>query len=125
VRGQFRGYRDESGVKPSSTVKTFVALRLFINSWRWKDVPFYIRAGKRMVTTSTEVVLKLREAPVVHTEVPLPANCFRFQVTPRQTIAITSFVKRPGDTRSGDSVNLTMSESSDPHELAAQRRAAY
>ena len=119
VRGQFRGYRDEPGVKPSSTVETFVALRLFINSWRWKDVPFYIRAGKRMATTSTEVVLKLREAPAVYTEVPPPANCFRFQVTPRQTIAITSFVKRPGDTLRGDSVNLTVSESSDPHELAA------
>jgi glucose-6-phosphate 1-dehydrogenase len=119
VRGQFRGYRNESGVSPSSTVETYVAMRLFINSWRWKGVPFYIRAGKRMAATSTEVIVRLRQAPAVFTPAPPPANCFRFQVTPTQTIAIASFVKLPGDTLRGEVVNQTVSEHYDPHEVGA------
>jgi len=82
VRGQFRDYRDEPGVKPDSQTETFVALRLEINSWRWKGVPFYIRAGKSLPVTATEVIVKLRQPPAVFTEVPLPANYFRFRVTP-------------------------------------------
>jgi glucose-6-phosphate 1-dehydrogenase len=119
VRGQFRGYRKETGVRPTSSVETYVALRLSLNSWRWKGVPFYIRAGKCMATTSTEVVVKLRQAPAVFTPEPPPANCFRFQVTPRQTIAITSFIKLPGDTLRGEIVNLKVSEQQDPHEVTA------
>jgi glucose-6-phosphate 1-dehydrogenase len=119
VRGQFRGYRAESGVTPGSTVETFVALRLFINSWRWKDVPFYIRAGKCLPTTSTEVIVKLRQAPAVFTDVAPPANRFRFEVTPTQTIGITSFVKTPGDTVRGELVELLVSEHSDPNEMGA------
>lgn len=119
VRGQFRGYLNEPGVRPRSTTETFVAMRLFINSWRWKGVPFYIRAGKSLATTATEVVVRLRQAPAVFTSAPPPANCFRFQVTPTQTIAITSFVKLPGDTLRGQVVNLTVSEHSYPHEVGA------
>jgi glucose-6-phosphate 1-dehydrogenase len=119
VRGQFRGYRSETGVNPMSSVETYVALRLSINSWRWKGVPFHIRAGKCMATTSTEVVVRLRQAPAVFTAEPPPANCFRFQVTPTQTIAITSFVKLPGDALRGESVNLKISEHVDPHEVGA------
>lgn len=119
VRGQFRGYRSEPGVNPGSSVETYVALKLLINSWRWKGVPFYIRAGKSMATTSTEVVVRLRQAPAVFTPEPPPANCFRFQVTPTQTIAITSFVKLPGDTLRGEVVNLTVSEHVDPREVGA------
>ena len=65
VRGQFRGYRDEPGVRAGSPVETFVALRLEINSWRWKGVPFYIRAGKCLPVTATEVLVKLRQPPAV------------------------------------------------------------
>ena len=119
VRGQFRGYRSESGVNPASSVETYVALKLLINSWRWKGVPFYIRAGKSLATTSTEVVVRLRQAPAVFTPEPPPANCFRFQVTPTQTIAITSFVKLPGDTLRGEVVNLNVSEHVDPLEVGA------
>ena len=119
VRGQFRGYLNEPGVRPRSTTETFVAMRLFINSWRWKGVPFYIRAGKSLATTATEVVVRLRQAPAVFTPAPPPANCFRFQVTPTQMIAITSFVKLPGDTLRGQVVNLTVSEHSYPHEVGA------
>ena len=119
VRGQFRGYRNEQGVDPDSTIETFVALRLSINSWRWKDVPFYIRAGKQLAATATEVVVKLRQAPAVFTDTPPPANYFRFQVTPSQTIAIASFVKVPGEALAGHSVELTVSEHSDPTEMSA------
>jgi glucose-6-phosphate 1-dehydrogenase len=119
VRGQFRGYRSEPGVNPMSSVETYVSLKLSINSWRWKGVPFYIRAGKCMAATSTEVIVRLRQAPAVFTPEPPPANCFRFQVTPTQTIAITSFVKLPGDTLRGESVNLKISEHVDRHEVGA------
>ena len=119
IRGQFRGYLDEPGVSPGSTVETFVALRLGINSWRWKDVPFYIRAGKRLPTTSTEVVVTLRQPPAVFTDVAPPANYFRFRVTPTHTIAISSFVKVPGELLRGEPVELTVSEHADPNEMGA------
>ena len=96
VRGQFRGYRDEPGVKADSQTETFVALRLEINSWRWKGVPFYIRAGKSLPVTATEVIVKLRQPPAVFSNVPLPANYFRFRVTPDLMIAVGALVKESG-----------------------------
>jgi glucose-6-phosphate 1-dehydrogenase len=117
VRGQFKGYRDEPGVKAGSTVETFVVLQLWINSWRWKGVPIFIRAGKRLATTATEVVVKLRQPPAVFTPVPPPANYFRFQMSPTQTIAVGSFIKVPGETLRGHEVELTVSEHSDPAEM--------
>ncbi len=125
VRGQFRGYLDEAGVKPGSTVETFVALRLSINSWRWKDVPFYIRAGKRLPTTATEVIVKLRQPPAVFTDVPPPANFFRFRVTPTHTIAISSFVKLAGEMLRGEPVELTVSEHTDPAEMTAYEELLF
>jgi glucose-6-phosphate 1-dehydrogenase len=119
IRGQFRGYLDEPGVKAGSTVETFVALRLWINSWRWKDVPFYIRAGKRLATTATDVIVKLKQPPAVFTKVAPPANYFRFRVTPTHTIAIGSFVKVPGEMLRGEPVELTVSEHADPTEMTA------
>jgi len=119
VRGQFRGYREEPGVRTGSTTETFAALRLSINSWRWKDVPFYIRAGKRLAATATEVIVKLRQAPAVFTDVPPPPNYFRFRVTPSQTISITSFVKVHGELLRGESVELTVSEREDPAGMSA------
>jgi glucose-6-phosphate 1-dehydrogenase len=118
VRGQFRGYLDEPGVRPDSTVETFAALTLGINSWRWKGVPFHIRAGKRLPVTITEVVVTLKQAPAVFTRLPPPANHFRFRVTPTQTIAVGAFVKVPGEVR-GHSVELTVTEDSDPAETSA------
>jgi glucose-6-phosphate 1-dehydrogenase len=118
VRGQFRGYRREPGVAAGSTVETFAALTLGINSWRWKGVPFYIRAGKCLPVTATEVVVTLRQAPAVFSAVAPPANYFRFRVTPSQTIAIGSFTKVPGELQ-GHSVELTVSEHADPAEMSA------
>ena len=63
VRGQYRGYRDEDGVAPDSIVETYAALRLHIDSWRWAGVPFYLRAGKCLDTTATEVVAVLKRPP--------------------------------------------------------------
>jgi glucose-6-phosphate 1-dehydrogenase len=119
VRGQFTGYRDEPGVKPGSVVETFAALKLSINSWRWKDVPFYIRAGKRLPTSATEVVIKLRQAPAIFTPAPPPANYFRFRVSPGQTIAISSFVRTPSETLQGHAVELTVSEHAEPTSMTA------
>ena len=87
VRGQFRGYRQERGVAADSQVETFAAVRLRIDSWRWQGVPFYIRTGKCLPVTSTEVVVRLRRPPTVFpTAAPL-SNYFRFRIVPRQTIA--------------------------------------
>src|SRR5262245_66078577 len=68
VRGQFRGYRNESGVAPDSKTETFVALQLNVDSWRWQGVPFYIRAGKSLPVTCTEIVVRLQEPPIVRSE---------------------------------------------------------
>ena len=119
VRGQFNGYRDEPGVSSGSTVETFVALRLWVNSWRWKDVPFYIRAGKSLPATLCEVTVKLRPAPAIFANVAPPANHFRFRVTPTQIVSISSFVKAPGELLRGESVELTVSEHTDPMETGA------
>jgi glucose-6-phosphate 1-dehydrogenase len=119
VRGQFRGYLSEAGVKPDSTVETFVALRLWLNSWRWKDVPFYIRAGKCLPITATEAVVTMRPAPAVFSDIPPPSNYLRFRVTPVQTIAVSSYVKLPGEALRGVSKELTVSEDLDPLETGA------
>jgi glucose-6-phosphate 1-dehydrogenase len=125
VRGQFRGYRDEPGVKADSQTETFVALRFEINSWRWKGVPFYIRAGKSLPVTATEVIVKLRQPPAVFTEVPLPANYFRFRVTPDLMIAVGALVKKAGGQLEGQQVELVISQQSDPAEMGAYEELLY
>ena len=82
VRGQFTGYLSEPGVKPGSTVETFGALKLEIDSWRWRGVPFFIRAGKHLPTTCTEILVRLREVPTMYRQFDLKANHFRFRVSP-------------------------------------------
>jgi glucose-6-phosphate 1-dehydrogenase len=97
VRGQYRGYRNEAGVSPSSTVETFAAVELQIDTWRWAGVPFVIRAGKRMPTTLTEVVVELTPPPrdIFNERVACP-NYLRFRVGPEMAIAIGSRILRPG-----------------------------
>ena len=82
VRGQFRGYRSEPGVGPDSTVETFGALKLAIDSWRWQGVPFYIRSGKNLPVTCTEIVVRLRQPPTMYRQFDLKPNQFRFRVSP-------------------------------------------
>jgi len=117
VRGQFKGYRDEKGVKPDSTVETFVALRLYIDSWRWKGVPFYIRAGKSLPVTATEVTAVLRQPPTMFSQVTAGENHLRFRVSPVLAIGIGALVKKPGDAMTGDAVELLATENSGPTEL--------
>jgi len=101
VRGQFRGYRSEKGVASDSTVETFVALRLGIDSWRWQGVPFYIRAGKYLPETCTEIVGRLRQPPTMYRGFDLEPNYCRFRISPDITLAIGANVVAPGqETRS-------------------------
>jgi glucose-6-phosphate 1-dehydrogenase len=96
MRGQFRGYRSGKGVAAESTVETFVALRLQIDSWRWHGVPFYIRAGKQLPVTCTEVVVRLRQPPTMLHGFDLESNYCRFRISPDVTIAIGANVIAPG-----------------------------
>jgi glucose-6-phosphate 1-dehydrogenase len=96
VRGQFRGYRSEKGVASDSTVETFATLRLEIDSWRWQGVPFYIRAGKQLPVTCTEVVVRLRQPPTMFHGFDLEPNYCRFRISPDMTIAIGANVIAPG-----------------------------
>jgi len=82
VRGQFKGYRQEPGVAADSNVETFAALKLEIDSWRWRGVPFYIRAGKNLAVTCTELLIRLRHPPTMYTHYNLKSNCFRFRISP-------------------------------------------
>jgi glucose-6-phosphate 1-dehydrogenase len=87
VRGQFRGYRNETGVALDSQVETFVAMRLAINSWRWQGVPFFIRSGKLLRATCTEIVARLRRPPPVFPGTPA-SNYLRFRINPDNEAAI-------------------------------------
>jgi glucose-6-phosphate 1-dehydrogenase len=97
IRGQFRGYRKEAGVAPDSKVETFAALRLAIDSWRWQGVPFYIRAGKSLPVTCTEVVVRLRQPPTMFHGFDLSSNYCRFRISPDVTIAMGANVIAPGE----------------------------
>jgi glucose-6-phosphate 1-dehydrogenase len=101
VRGQYVGYRDEEGVDPSSDVETFVALRVFVNNWRWSGVPFYIRAGKKLATTATQILIEFYRPPTPlfrDPDAPPPhPNHFRFRVSPDEGIDLSVQIKRPGD----------------------------
>jgi glucose-6-phosphate 1-dehydrogenase len=101
VRGQFRGYRSEKGVAADSTVETFAAVRLQIDSWRWQGVPFYIRAGKCLPVTCTEILVRLRRPPTILHGYDLEPNYCRFRISPDVTLAIGANVIAPGtETRS-------------------------
>jgi len=97
VRGQFRGYRDENGVAKDSQTETFAALKLEINSWRWKGVPFYIRAGKCLPMTCTEIVGKFRKPPSLLPESVLTENHLRMRLSPEVTIAMGMMSLAPGE----------------------------
>ena len=120
VRGQFRGYRQERGVAVDSQVETFAALRMRVDSWRWQGVPFYIRAGKCLPVTSTEVVVRLRRPPIVFpTAAPL-SNYFRFRIFPRLTIAFGFTAMDEADQMIGQRTELVASR-----QPGADERAAY
>jgi glucose-6-phosphate 1-dehydrogenase len=98
-------------------VETYVALRLYIDSWRWKGVPFYIRAGKSLPVTATEVTAILRPPPDLFSDQPMTQNYLRFRVSPNLAIAMGALVKKPGDQLTGDPVELLATEHPDPAEM--------
>lgn len=121
VRGQFRGYRNEAGVAPDSCVETFAAVRLFIDSWRWDGVPFFIRAGKCLATTATEVMVELRRPPLSGLA-PGKGNYVRFRLSPEVTIAIGARVKQPGEALAGESTELSFVHHPGGDEMDAYER---
>ncbi len=122
VRGQFRGYLQEKGVAPDSKVETFAALRLEVDSWRWKGVPFYIRAGKNLPVTCTEVVGRFRKPPSVIPENVLPQNYLRFRISPEMTIAMGTSVMAPGEALKLQAVEMVASRRPRPEEMEAYER---
>jgi len=125
VRGQFNGYRDEPGVKPDSYMATYAALRLYVDSWRWKGVPFYVRAGKSLANTVTEVMVEFNNAPqVVFKEAaPSMGNYMRFRLSPNVVIALGARAKEYGEGMVGKPIELSIVE--EPAQGTEGRMDAY
>jgi glucose-6-phosphate 1-dehydrogenase len=122
VRGQFHGYRQEGGVRSDSKTETFAALRLEIDSWRWKNVPFYIRAGKNLPVTCTEVLARFRKPPTVIKESALSQNHLRFRISPEMTIAVGTTVMAPGEALKGEDIEMVASRHPRADEMEAYER---
>src|SRR5665213_1952614 len=125
VRGQYAGYRDERDVAKRSDVETFCALRLFIDSWRWDGVPWYLRSGKYLPDTATEVLVELKPAPqrLFADSEPLTgrSNYFRFRISPDPAIALAARVKRAGEDFVGKQQELYLSEERSGDETPYER----
>jgi glucose-6-phosphate 1-dehydrogenase len=112
VRGQYRGYREVAGVRPDSTVETYVAVKLSVDSWRWTGVPIYIRAGKCMPVTAAEVTVEFKPPPraTFDKEICESASYMRTRLSPDVAVGIGLKVKHPGERMTGDNVELMLSE---------------
>ena len=111
VRGQYRGYRQVPGVRPDSTVETYVAVKLFVDSWRWAGVPIYIRAGKCLTLTAGEVVVQFKDPPrATFCEGAESFGHMRMRIGPDVSVAMGLRVKRPGERMMGENVELTLTE---------------
>ena len=114
VRGQYAGYRKEPGVAKDSDVETFCAMRLFIDSWRWQGVPWYLRAGKCLSVTAAEVLVELKPPPQRLFDDSAPtdgrANYLRFRISPNTAVALAARVKRAGKEFIGDQRELYLLE---------------
>jgi glucose-6-phosphate 1-dehydrogenase len=121
VRGQFQGYRDENGVAKNSQTETFAALKLEINSWRWKGVPFYIRAGKCLPVTCTEIFAKFRKPPSLIPDSALVENHLRMRLSPDVTIATGMMTLAPD----ADGMSLQDGEMVASHSPGAEEMDAY
>jgi glucose-6-phosphate 1-dehydrogenase len=122
VRGQFRGYRQEPGVAAGSQVETFAAIRLRVNTWRWQGVPFYIRAGKLLPNTCTELVVRMRQPPKVLESLAPRPNYFRFRFVPDRTMAFGVTVMDAADQMVGQRAELVASREPGRDEMAAYHR---
>ncbi|MGH8401999.1 MAG: glucose-6-phosphate dehydrogenase [Gammaproteobacteria bacterium] len=124
VRGQYRGYREEKDVDPKSQVETFAAMQLHLDSWRWEGVPFFIRAGKCLAVTATEVLVELRRPPQKVFAEPLPdrANHVRFRLGPdRIAIGLGVRAKKPGEAMVGEDLELYVCDNKDDGMSAYER----
>jgi glucose-6-phosphate 1-dehydrogenase len=121
IRGQFRGYRNEPGVARDSEVETFAAVRLAIDNWRWQGVPVFIRAGKALATTCTEVVARLRRPPSILHDDPTQ-NYLRFRINPACEIALGLTIMDSQGMGSGENVELLASRFDAGHERDAYER---
>ena len=121
VRGQFRGYRDENGVAKDSQTETFAAVKIEINSWRWKGVPFYIRAGKCLPTTCTEIVAKFHKPPTIIPDSELVENHLRLRLSPEITIAMGMMNLAPN----AEGLALQNTEMTATHSPQADEMDAY
>jgi glucose-6-phosphate 1-dehydrogenase len=125
VRGQYTGYREEPDVAKNSDVETFCALRLNIDSWRWEGVPWYVRSGKYLAETATEVLVELKPPPQRLFAGSAPTsgrtNYLRFRLSPNSAIALAARVKRPGADFVGDQKELYLLEEQAQDELPYQR----
>jgi glucose-6-phosphate 1-dehydrogenase len=125
VRGQYEGYRDEKDVAKNSDVETFCAMRLFIDSWRWEGVPWYLRSGKYLPDTATEVLVELKPAPQRLFEDSAPvtgrSNYIRFRLSPNSAVAIAARVKLAGEEFTGIQKELYMSEQQPGEESPYER----
>jgi glucose-6-phosphate 1-dehydrogenase len=122
VRGQFRGYRDEPGVAKDSRTETFAALKLNIRSWRWKDVPFYVRAGKLLPVTCTEIVARFRKPPTLLSNGALKENHLRFRISPDVAIGMGMMTLASADTFAMESTEMLASSAPRAGEMEAYER---
>ena len=113
VRGQYRGYRNEKGVARDSQVETFAAVKLYVDTPRWAGVPFYIRAGKQMPVTATEVLVQFKRPPqaVFDAVTQGQANYFRFRLSPDVSISLGARAKLPGEVMAGEQVEFVVRQS--------------
>jgi glucose-6-phosphate 1-dehydrogenase len=116
VLGQYRGYRDDEGVAKDSSVPTYAALRLHIDDWRWAGVPFYVRAGKSLAVSCTEVLVELQNPPPVVFPEPMArkGNYVRFRLSPQVAIGIGARRKHPGEGMTGEPTELSVVDVHDP-----------
>jgi glucose-6-phosphate 1-dehydrogenase len=121
VRGQFIGYRNEEGVAIDSTVETYAAVRLHVDSWRWDGVPFFIRAGKCMPVSTTEVLVTLKRPPLRRVG-PEETNHFRFRLSPEVIIAVGARIKKAGEQMVSEPTELKVMHQSDADEMDAYER---
>jgi len=122
VRGQFRGYLNEKGVAPDSRTETFAAVKLEVNSWRWNGVPFYIRAGKNLPVSCTEIVCRLRKPPAIFAADGIRPNYMRMRISPDVTIAMGMTVMADGDKMIGLPAEMVASEQKSAKEMDAYER---
>jgi len=123
IRGQFNGYHDEKGVAPGSTVETYAALRMQVKSWRWDGVPFFIRTGKNLPITCTEVLARLRKPPQTNTTDPSsPQNYVRFRISPEMTIALAVSVSSVSGKGPRQAVEMVATRHPEPTEMEAYER---